>query len=65
MEIKGKMMLTSFTTYLGKKHGANDAQSGLKVVFKPQPDSMDAASHVDDIKQLQALEADWKEVALF
>lgn len=54
-------MLTWPTTYLGKQQRANNAQSGLKVIFQPQPHGVDAASHVDDVEQLQALEEGCKE----
>lgn len=60
-EKEAKRVLTWPTTYLGKQQGANNAQSGLKVIFQPQPHGVDAASHVDDIEQLQALEEGRKE----
>lgn len=55
---EAERMPTGSATYLWKQQGANDAQSGLEVVFEPEPDGVDAASHVDDVEQLQALEAE-------
>lgn len=58
---EAEKMPTGSAVYLWKQQGANNAQSGLEVVFEPEPDGMDAASHVDNVEQLQALEEEWRE----
>lgn len=45
-------------TYLWNQQGKYYPKSGFEVVLKPEANCMDAAPHMDDVYQLQSLQAE-------